>query len=73
MRGYQLQRELKKLTKSLQKRESLDKKYKLLEDDYKNLLASYERSEVIRKKQKKLIEELKQDVDDKVTTRKRHN
>ena len=50
----------------------MDKKYKLLEDDYKNLLASYERSEVIRKKQKKLIEELKHDVDDKVTTRKRH-
>jgi len=49
----------------------MDKKYKLLEDDYKNLLASYERSEVIRKKQKALINELKQEVDDKVTTRRK--
>ncbi|MEE4248596.1 MAG: hypothetical protein V2I33_24725 [Kangiellaceae bacterium] len=72
-----LEKELEVLKRKAQHHNAMEKRYKLLEEDYRNLLISYERSENIRKKQKVIIEKLKEDIENvethKPTSKQRKN
>jgi hypothetical protein len=64
-----LEKELDVIKRKVAHKQALDKRYKLLEEDYKNLLTSYERSETIRKKQKNIIDTLKGELENVETRR----
>ena len=68
-KNLQLEKELEVVKRKVSHKQALDKRYKLLEEDYRNLLISYERSEVIRKKQKSMIESLKGEMENLETRR----